>query len=46
MEERINAIRRELLLMEYKDHWTPKDWEERAKLNQELNKLLEEQNNA
>ena len=38
-EQRIEAIERELWLMEYKDHWTPADWAERAKLNKELMEL-------
>lgn len=37
--ERIEAIERELWLMEFKDHWTPADWERRAELNRELNEL-------
>ena len=37
--ERIEQIERALLFMEYKDHWTAKDWEERAELNRELAKL-------
>ena len=37
--ERIEAIERALWLMEFKDHWTAKDWAERAELNRELNML-------
>lgn len=37
--ERIAQIERELWLMEFKDHWTAKDWAERAKLNAELYEL-------
>lgn len=36
---RIEAIERELWLMEYKDHWTPADWAHRAELNRELAQL-------
>ena len=42
MEERnarIEAIERELWLMEFADHWTPADWARRAELNRELNEL-------
>ena len=28
-ENRIEAIERELWLMEFKEHWTPKDWARR-----------------
>lgn len=37
--ERIEQIERALWLMEFKDHWTAKDWAERAELNRELNEL-------
>lgn len=37
--ERIERIERELWLMEYKDHWTAKDWAERARLERELAEL-------
>ena len=37
--ERIEAIERALWLMEFKDHWTAKDWAERAELKRELAKL-------
>ena len=37
--ERIEAIERTLWLMEFKDHWTTKDWAERAELSRELNEL-------
>lgn len=37
--ERIAQIERELLLMEYKDHWTSADWAERATLLAELAEL-------
>lgn len=43
MADRINAIERELWLMEYKDHWTNADWQRRNELNKELAKL---KNNA
>ena len=35
-EERIAQIERALFIMEFKDHWTNADWQERAKLNTEL----------
>lgn len=38
-ENRIEAIERALWLMEFKDHWTREDWEERARLNAELAQL-------
>lgn len=38
-EQRIKAIERELFLMEFKDHWTNKDWTRRAELNAELAQL-------
>ena len=41
-ENRIEAIERELWLMEFKEHWTPKDWARRSELNAELNALIEE----
>ena len=37
--ERIEQIKKELLLMEYKDHWTRADWAERASLLAELAEL-------
>lgn len=37
--ERINAIEKELWLMEFKDRWTTADWNRRAELNRELNEL-------
>ena len=36
---RIEAIERELFLMEFKDHWTAEDWAERDRLNNELAQL-------
>ena len=39
VNERIEAIERELWLMEYKEHWTAEDWNRRAELNAELNEL-------
>ena len=39
IRERIEAIERELWIMEFKDHWDRKDWERRAELNKELNEL-------
>ena len=36
---RIEAIERELWLMELKDHWDSKDWARRAELNAELARL-------
>lgn len=39
IKERIEAIERELWLMEFKDHWDNKDWARRAELNRELNEL-------
>ena len=38
-EQRIEAIERELWLMEYKDRWTAKDWARREELNSELAQL-------
>ena len=38
-EERIAQIKEELFVMEFKDHWTPADWAERAELNRELAEL-------
>ena len=38
-EQRIEAIERELWLMEFKDHWDGKDWARRAELNAELAQL-------
>ena len=38
-EARIKAIEQELFIMEFKEHWTPKDWAYRAELNAELNRL-------
>lgn len=35
----IEQIERELWLMEFKDHWTPKDWAERAELQRKLQEL-------
>lgn len=35
-EQRIEAIERELWLMEFKDHWDNKDWARRSELNAEL----------
>ena len=43
MEERnarIEAIERELWLMEFADRWTPADWTRRAELQRELTELL------
>ena len=37
--ERIEQIEKALWLMEFKDHWTAKDWAERDKLNKELAEL-------
>ena len=37
--ERIEQIERALWLMEFKDHWTAKDWTEHDKLNKELAEL-------
>ena len=37
--ERIEAVERELWLMEYKDHWTTEDWNRRADLLRELAEL-------
>jgi hypothetical protein len=37
--ERIEQIEKELWLMEFKDHWTAKDWAERDELNRQLAKL-------
>ena len=39
---RIEAIERELFIMEFKDHWDAKDWARRAELNAELAKLRAE----
>ena len=38
-EQRIEAIERELWLMELKDHWDSRDWARRAELNAELARL-------
>jgi hypothetical protein len=40
-ETRIAQIETELLLLEYKDHWTPADWAHRTALMQELRQLKE-----
>ena len=40
--KRIEQIETALLMMEYKEHWTPADWAERAALNAELNELKKE----
>ena len=40
--ERIEQIERELFYMEFKEHWTAKDWAERAALNAELAQLKKE----
>ena len=37
--ERIEQIERALWIMEFKDHWTAKDWAERTELNRELEML-------
>lgn len=36
---RIEAIERELWLMEFADRWTTADWNRRNELNRELNEL-------
>lgn len=36
---RIEAIERELWLMEFADRWTPADWARRAELQRELEEL-------
>lgn len=36
---RIEAIERELWLMEFADRWTAADWARRNELNRELNEL-------
>ena len=41
-EQRIEAIERELWLMEFKDHWDSKDWARRSELNAELARLKAE----
>ena len=38
-EQRIEAIERELWLMEFKDHWDNEDWARRDELNTELAQL-------
>ena len=38
-KERIEQIERQLWIMEFKDHWTAKDWAERDELNRELAEL-------
>ncbi len=38
-EQRIEAIERELWMMEFKEHWTAKDWARRTELNVELAQL-------
>lgn len=42
--EKIEKIEHALFIMEFKDHWTPADWAERARLNRELAELRKEQN--
>ena len=37
--ERIEQIEKALWIMEFKDHWTAKDWAERAELTRELEML-------
>ena len=37
--ERIEAIEKELWLMEFKDHWDRKDWTRRNELHRELAEL-------
>lgn len=39
VNERIEAIERELFIMEFKEHWDAKDWARRDKLNRELAQL-------
>lgn len=38
-EQRIEAIEKELWLMEFKDRWDSSDWARRTELNAELAKL-------
>ena len=42
VNERIEAIERELFIMEFKEHWDAKDWARRNELNAELAKLRAE----
>ena len=39
IKTRIEQIERELWIMEYKEHWTLKDYARRDELNAELRKL-------
>ena len=39
VNERIEAIERELFIMEFKEHWDAKDWGRRNELNRELAQL-------
>lgn len=39
VNERIEAIERELFIMEFKEHWDAKDWARRDELNRELAQL-------
>jgi hypothetical protein len=39
VNERIEAIERELFIMEFKEHWDAKDWARRNELNRELAEL-------
>lgn len=39
VNERIEAIERELFIMEFKEHWDAKDWARRDELNRELARL-------
>ena len=39
IKTRIEQIERELWIMEYKEHWTSKDYARRDELNAELRKL-------
>jgi hypothetical protein len=44
IKERIAKIEKELWIMEFKDHWTPADWNKRNELNKELATLQAELN--
>ena len=39
---RIELLEGELWLMEFKDHWTPKDWKDREEMQRELRELKKE----
>ena len=42
-KERIEKLEMQIFCLECKDHWTPKDWAEKNRINRELAEL---KNNA